>query len=328
MLKRVVFSERAFVSILVETQENIQTETGGVFLGFREDNEWYVIESIDPGPNSIFKANYFEYDQDYVNHLINKISRLYDTQLDLIGLWHRHPGSFDSFSRTDDETNTKYAELNNKGAISALVNIDPKFRLTVYSVTLPLEYKEIEYIVGNSYIPMKLLQKKNIDILQKQLVNQKKRKFSKIFFRNKYFKEETSTDKKAITGHFSEKEYTFYEVLFRFLQQRTYDDIKNPLVELSDENDEQVLLILEKLEDDMSFLSSIGVEYQISISPIRSLVLREIRSKENTTPGLELSFGSKQDNILFFFNECCYKYYSGLFKDAYIEYAREEGNLK
>ena len=182
MLKRVVFSERAFVSILVETQENIQTETGGVFLGFREDNEWYVIESIDPGPNSIFKANYFEYDQDYVNHLINKISRLYDTQLDLIGLWHRHPGSFDSFSRTDDETNTKYAELNNKGAISALVNIDPKFRLTVYSVTLPLEYKEIEYIVGNSYIPMKLLQKKNIDILQKQLVNQKKRKFSKIFF--------------------------------------------------------------------------------------------------------------------------------------------------
>lgn len=34
MPKCVVFSERAFISILVETQEKIQTETGGVFLGY------------------------------------------------------------------------------------------------------------------------------------------------------------------------------------------------------------------------------------------------------------------------------------------------------
>ena len=33
MPKCVVFSERAFISILVETQEKIKTETGGVFLG-------------------------------------------------------------------------------------------------------------------------------------------------------------------------------------------------------------------------------------------------------------------------------------------------------
>ena len=33
MLKSVIFSEKAFRSILVETQEKIKTETGGVFLG-------------------------------------------------------------------------------------------------------------------------------------------------------------------------------------------------------------------------------------------------------------------------------------------------------
>lgn len=154
------FSERAFISILVETQEKIKTETGGVFLGYRKGDIWYVIESIDPGPNSVFQTAYFEYDQAYINHLINKVSRLYATQLDLIGLWHRHPGSFDSFSGTDDGTNTKYAELDKQGAISALVNIDPQFRLTMYSVTLPLKYEKIKYIVGDSYIPKDLLEKK------------------------------------------------------------------------------------------------------------------------------------------------------------------------
>ena len=48
MPKCVVFSERAFTSILVETQEKIRTETGGVFLGYRKGDVWYVIESIDP----------------------------------------------------------------------------------------------------------------------------------------------------------------------------------------------------------------------------------------------------------------------------------------
>ena len=71
MPKCVVFSERAFISILVETQEKIKTETGGVFLGYRKGDIWYVIESIDPGPNSVFQTAYFEYDQAYINHLIN-----------------------------------------------------------------------------------------------------------------------------------------------------------------------------------------------------------------------------------------------------------------
>ena len=63
MPKCVVFSERAFISILVETQEKIKTETGGVFLGYRKGDIWYVIESIDPGPNSVFQTAYFEYVQ-------------------------------------------------------------------------------------------------------------------------------------------------------------------------------------------------------------------------------------------------------------------------
>ena len=145
---KVIFSARAYAALLSEVLDEVRTETGGVLLGYWDDGVWQVVESVDPGPSSRFEVAYFEYDQDYVNHLINKLSRIYEKQLDLIGLWHRHPGSFDRFSATDDETNLKYASLSKHGAVSALVNIDPHFRLTVYQVTAqPLRYEKIPYEV-------------------------------------------------------------------------------------------------------------------------------------------------------------------------------------
>lgn len=154
---RVVFSNRAYASVLAETTEKIKTETGGLFLGTVQNDTWYIIEAIDPGPKSIFEVAYFEYDQKYTQHLINKIANLYDAQLTLIGLWHRHPGSFDQFSSTDDGTNAKYASMRKEGAISALVNIDPIFRMTMYQVDRPCRYRKISYDVGDNLIPDELL---------------------------------------------------------------------------------------------------------------------------------------------------------------------------
>ncbi|MCL2645908.1 MAG: Mov34/MPN/PAD-1 family protein [Phycisphaerales bacterium] len=157
---QVIFSNRAYLSILAETSEKIKTETGGVFLGCYEKGNWYVVESIDPGPQSIFQAAYFEYDQKYTQHLINKIAQLYQAKLGLIGLWHRHPGSFDEFSSTDDGTNSDYAKLSPNGAVSVLVNLDPHFRVTPYHVAWPLRYAKITYQVGDDHIPGHLLQMK------------------------------------------------------------------------------------------------------------------------------------------------------------------------
>lgn len=160
---KVIFSNRAYTALLSEVYEKIKTETGGVFLGYFEDETWYIVEAIDPGPNSIFEVAYFEYDQPYVNHLINKVARIYKKNLSLIGLWHRHPGSFDVFSGTDDGTNAKYAKMAPQGAISALVNIDPVFRLTVYHVGNPLNYRRIKYEVGDELFPDGVLTLHSID---------------------------------------------------------------------------------------------------------------------------------------------------------------------
>ena len=182
---KVIFSERAFTSIIAETTERVHTETGGLFLGTFKDDNWLVIESIDPGPNSIFEVDYFEYDQKYVEHLINKIANLYDEKLELIGLWHRHPGSMDVFSVTDGFTNSKYANMRQQGAISALVNVDPNFRLTVYHVQQPCRYSRIEYIVGNGYIPKDILKLRKLNefesIMRSVLnANVKRNRYNKI----------------------------------------------------------------------------------------------------------------------------------------------------
>ena len=176
---KVVFSDRAYAAVLAETTEKIKTETGGLFLGAVEGGVWYIVEAIDPGPKSIFEVAYFEYDQQYTQHLINKVANLYEERLSLIGLWHRHPGSFDVFSGTDDGTNTKYAAMRQEGAISALVNIDPKFRLTVYHVGQPCRYEKIGYQVGNDLIPdryLRLRPAESYEQLMQDMLNPQHRK--------------------------------------------------------------------------------------------------------------------------------------------------------
>lgn len=160
----VVFSQRAIAAVMAETAEKIQTETGGLFLGKVIGDTWYVVESIDPGPNSVFEVAYFEYDQPYVQHLINKVAAIYQERLDLIGLWHRHPGSFDQFSGTDDQTNHVYASMRPQGAISILVNLDPDFRMTVYHVGQTYRnYRRISYEIGNERFPQQLLEYRSVE---------------------------------------------------------------------------------------------------------------------------------------------------------------------
>lgn len=170
---KVVFSNIAYSALLAETYEKIKTETGGVFLGTYRDGVWYIIETLDPGPKSVFRQDYFEYDQPYTTHLINKRARLYKHNLTLIGLWHRHPGSFDIFSSTDDGTNTSYAKLRPEGALSILVNIDPVFRLSVFHVGLDASgrarYTQLSYSVGDEKIPAEIREYKKASDLQKRI---------------------------------------------------------------------------------------------------------------------------------------------------------------
>ena len=165
--KMVVFSDKAYNAIIRETFEWDPVETGGILLGHILDNGcWIVMEVLPPGysegregDNVHHEMGYFEYNQRFVNYLANSVATQYKIPLELLGLWHRHPGSMDHFSSTDDGTNKTFASRNPNGAISGLVNVDPKLRMTMYYINhndtgmgRP-NYQTVDVEVGSDLIP-------------------------------------------------------------------------------------------------------------------------------------------------------------------------------
>jgi len=156
--EKIVMSDRAFAQVYSETKEKGSKETGGLLLGHRIDGVWYIVESSDPGYNGVFRHSYHESDAEYANHACTIISRIYKHKLSFLGMWHRHPGSMDSFSGTDDATNMEYAQYprnTGNGCISLLVNKDPGFRLTAYYVDVPkvgIAYTKTDIEIGDKHI--------------------------------------------------------------------------------------------------------------------------------------------------------------------------------
>lgn len=150
----VIFSDKAYNAIIDETFRKDPIETGGILLGYALDNGiWVVMEVVPPGIDSVHEYAYFEYDEKFVNYLAESIATKYENKLELLGLWHRHPGNMDTFSGTDDSTNMAFANLRECGAISGLVNVDPNFRLTMRHVSSPLSYDIVDVEVGDDLIP-------------------------------------------------------------------------------------------------------------------------------------------------------------------------------
>ena len=171
----VVFSDRAYNSIICETFRWEPNETGGFLLGQVLDNgTWYVIEAIPPGysqtsrQDMVFhEAGYFEPNTAFTEYMANTVANQYDKPLMLLGLWHRHPGSMDFFSGTDDETNSRLAQNESWGIISGLINVDPKLRLTMRHVPNDIhsqngkpQYQIVDIEIGSDLIPEEFIKLK------------------------------------------------------------------------------------------------------------------------------------------------------------------------
>lgn len=299
---RVVFSNRAYISVLSETTEKIRTETGGLFLGTVIDDVWYIIESVDPGPNSVFEVAYFEYDQAYTQHLIRKIANLYSCRLDLIGLWHRHPGSFDIFSSTDDGTNSKYASMREKGAISALVNIDPNFRITMYHVAQPCRYSKIEYDVGDEYIPQKLLQmktKNQFEKLMRSLLSHQ-RDDDGIYHKSVSF----SSFMRSISPYFG-----------AVVCDKAFPEPEKNSIEVGE-------IILDVMMEDIAFFSD-EVNMEVSLAQ-RDKHIVMVQEAIDETIRVYFTYCQEDDAVVFEYKGRSYYYSSGYFKKTFTRYVSDQ----
>ena len=86
--RHVVMTRRAFAAIFSAILKNGKNETGGVFIGHIYKGIFYIIDSIDQGLVTTNLQEYFQWDADYVNHLVEVLSTIYRFPVTIIGFWH------------------------------------------------------------------------------------------------------------------------------------------------------------------------------------------------------------------------------------------------
>ena len=155
--RHVVLSDRAYASIVSEAIKSGKNETGGVFLGVIYKSVWYIVECVDSGMATTNTRDYFQWDADYVNHLLEKYSMIYLFMVSGLGFWHLHPGSMDFFSMTDEIAIRSNLGNSRYGLLSMLVNKDPKLRMTFY-YCWGETMTRVKYDVGDEYFPAELLE--------------------------------------------------------------------------------------------------------------------------------------------------------------------------
>ncbi len=302
---RVVFSDRAYVAIMMETAEHIKTETGGLFLGKFVGDICYVIEAIDPGPNSIFQIAYFEYDKPYAERLMNKIANLYSEKLVPVGLWHRHPGSFDKFSSTDNGTNGKFARLNKQGAISALVNMDPEFRLTVYSVSVPCIYSRIQYDIGNHLIPVELLKLKTpsecCSVMSSLLRNN------------------------ISNGNGYRMSVSLENFILKVIpQMEPADNSTQDFSDISTDTESKDIITATVVDDLLFLTDQVKIEYLINYDTKALIVMQD--AIDGVTE-LRFYYSYKISSVVMEYRGCFYKYRAGILRDTVLSSIRDADEL-
>ena len=130
----IYFTTKAYVQLLTEIADYPYVETGGVLVGQRRGNTFYIFETVDPGFKADRQRAEFSRHYEYTEHLAYKVANQYEGETTVVGYYHRHPGSYDHFSGGDDVSNLEFAQTFN-GVISGLVNIDPDFRLAFYYIS-------------------------------------------------------------------------------------------------------------------------------------------------------------------------------------------------
>lgn len=166
-------SDRAAATVYSEVLKNGRNETGGVFIGYIINRIWYIVEAVDAGIKTINSEVFFEWDKNYVNHLIGKLRPIYKVPLTVLGFWHRHPGDMNYFSDTDEDTIKENLHHMKLGLISMLVNVDPKLRMTFY-YCYGNEIMKIRYDIGDECFPKNLLSYSSPDDIEQRAKNEGK----------------------------------------------------------------------------------------------------------------------------------------------------------
>ena len=276
----IYFTTKAYVQLLTEIADYPYVETGGVLVGQRRGNTFYIFETVDPGFKADRQRAEFSRHYEYTEHLAYKVANQYEGETTVVGYYHRHPGSYDHFSGGDDVSNLEFAQTFN-GVISGLVNIDPDFRLAFYYISPDgRQSRSIPYKVDDRAFDG-ILMLKNSDELVRYI----------------QFNERKYLEADSFDGGYSGQLYR---------QKNNYQKLYHKPVALAQSIDD----IYEKVRKEIVFLERQGYKIEISKSKkfLQSINLTEVwnfvfkRKDYRGNYGTQIVFGvdKRNRNILFF----------------------------
>lgn len=127
------FEKKARVTLIEDLMRYQDVETGGVLLGYVDENEMRIVETVTGGEKALREPGAFEYDYIFVETVCENLSLKYNPPLSLVGLWHKHNHTLEpAFSMADKDMHEKLLELCDKG-ISCLFQKreDGKYQLQI-----------------------------------------------------------------------------------------------------------------------------------------------------------------------------------------------------
>ena len=101
-MEKVTISNRALTAMVSGIERFPDTENGGILLGIRSGDKINVIEAIEAGKNAIHERGRLLCDVKSVEYNANIINGLYEDELMVIGIWHKHNNDYNPPFSTDD----------------------------------------------------------------------------------------------------------------------------------------------------------------------------------------------------------------------------------
>ncbi|MGN7471999.1 ThiF family adenylyltransferase [Brevibacillus sp. SAFN-007a] len=91
-IKRILITQEAYESVVYESRESGDFETGGVIVGFYTgDGRVVVMDASPPGPNAVRKKDWFERDVEFCQKFLDEAVEKMGKRGYYIGEWHFHP---------------------------------------------------------------------------------------------------------------------------------------------------------------------------------------------------------------------------------------------
>ena len=199
--------------------------------------------------------------------------------------------------------------MRKEGAISALVNIDPTFRITMYQVDRPCRYKKIAHDVGDNLIPDELLKFKSPErfysIMDSILCPSETSRIST----DGYHKSVSLASFMSFILHYL-NDYICAEI-------KDCDAISVPKGEFIPAKRETLReMLIDEVIDDITFMAdTLGIETSILENDYNDLTVYQ--EAINKTTKLNFMFSVATHTVVLSYEDKRYTYHKGLFTESF-----------